>query len=385
MALPSIEIDWRINHRQIGNTGNGTFDYKDFWLQLKRALTNGPGWTGNWTKCDGTTGADPTPCVVTQSSDSSHADATDRWLSTTNIVQNNNADVHSWIVLTFPGIGSGAQLCIDVDNYNVSPNYIQNGSSSDGANPATAGGGIFFSHSAGFAASTMTERRPRGNSSQQDETEILNRRDFYGSTGYILGGVGTGAGWQAQMHVMRSSDGAQNRVVVYYSGLPLLFFLLDKPKSPFVTSTPHTWNVDDVPWVAGWFSSQSTSQNALSMFSTANLIGNAPFYSRICSLVNPTTRIVTQLQIGCEAYNSNTTLTNGFNVPSDIDGSYPMMPLSLISISSGYRGRVGLLYDMWNVPPVMLEGDSFPNDNSKQYVVMGDFAFPWDRSVLTVL
>jgi len=381
MALPTIEKDWRFLHLDIGGTGNGTNDYKDFWLKLKRALTNY--YTGAWRDTTGAFASDPLACTVAGSSNSVVANTSDNWNSTSDIVVGGPGSPKSWIVFNFPGISSTAQLCFSYtsSSYAYLAYYPEAGS---------YGAAFLFSQKAGFdVAVATTAVPPIGNSADIDVTQFWMRKNGSGGIGShlpILGLLSLTTSWSGKLHIMRSVDGSCNRIVFYYNGTPLFFLILDTPKQPFVTSTPHTWNVDDVPWFGTVLSANTLAENTLLMSTTPGYWINDgnQLFSRLCSATNPTARTILNTKIGCECYNGTTPLTSGINVPSDIDGTYPLQPMSLICTDSGYRGRIGFIYDMWNVNPGLLEGDWFPTA-SRQFIVMGDFAFPWDGTELTVI
>jgi hypothetical protein len=379
MALPTIEKDWRFQHLPVGGTGNGTNDYKDFFLKLKRILTNY--YPSMWRDVTGAFNTAPLACTVDGSSNAVVANASDNWNSESDIVRGGEAQAKSWIVLGFPGISATAQLCFSYTggSYPALAYYPEGGA---------YGTGFLFSHKAGFnVAVATTTVPPIGNSANIDVVQIWGRGTTPAISKFFLGNLPTATSWSGWLHAMRSTDGSCNRIVFYYNGVPLFFFMLDVPKQPFVTSTPHTWNVDDVPWFGAVIGAASAAENTLLMATTPGywIHDSNQLFSRICSAVNPTVRTIINPKLGCEAYNGATPLTSGFNIASEIDATYPMQPMSLISIATGYRGRLGFIFDMWNVNPNLLEGDSFPSDGSQQFIVMGDFAFPWDRQALQAL
>lgn len=380
MTLPTIEKNWRFQHLPVGGTGDGTNDYKDFLLKLKRMLTNY--YPSAWRDETGAFNTAPLACTVAGSSNAVVADTNDNWNSASDIVRGEPGNAKSWIVFGFPGINTNAQLCFvyNANTYGSLYYYPEAG---------TYGAGFLFSQTAGFNIAAATPSvAPIGNSANIDTVQLWMRKvGSPGTARQLLGELPTTTSWSGWLHAMRSTDGSCNRIVFYYNGVPLFFFILDTPKQPFVTSTPNTWNVDDVPWFGAVLSANTTIENVLLMSNSPGywINNQSGLYTRLCSTVNPTARTIINPKIGCESYNGNTPLTSGFNIESEIDATYPLQPMSLISIDSGYRGRLGFIFDMWNVNPNLLEGDSFPADGSQQFMVMGDFAFPWDRQALQVI
>jgi hypothetical protein len=59
-----------------------------------------------------------------------------------------------------------------------------------------------------------------------------------------------------------------------------------------------------------------------------------------------------------------------------------VLPLGLVSDTTGAKGRHGQIYDMWagNISAISLGGytdTTYPDDGSRQFWQCDDFIFPW--------
>lgn len=430
-SLPTPAKAWRFLHIPIGGTGNPLLDYQDFWIKFKAAFVcPSPGgstynYNNQWTDYTGGIASNPLTCVVVGSSDGvGNFDQTDRWLGRSNIIfsGSNNAN-HSWITLTFPGInaatmtpagGAGtyarAQLCIDCVSSTTTGATLCRGTEGTPATGAyTYQGGFYFSPYQGFAwTGASAKLRPPCSSvaaATIDEAQLWYDWAGYGSFPYTLGNLSTTNSWSGWLHVMRSTDGMCNRAVFYSGGIPLFWFFLDQPQQPLfntVAQSPnYAWNDSNIPFIGGAWGSQAITYNAM-LQATWILNGGAgygcPLVTRIGSnlyaaggaashaLMNLTNlSICTEVMCYASVYTSYTAGTVPFTVASELDGTYPILPLAMACNVTGYRGRLGTIYDMWNIPSLLLEGDSMTGTGAQKFVVMGDMLFPWDGSLLTVL
>lgn len=91
------------------------------------------------------------------------------------------------------------------------------------------------------------------------------------------------------------------------------------------------------------------------------------------------------LKIGTEWHRNAVPLVAD-NYANEISGAFPLTPIGLHCISGlGQRGRYGHLVDQWMTVPSPSSGDNMPGDASKQFVVVGDFVFPWDGATTMLL
>ena len=76
------------------------------------------------------------------------------------------------------------------------------------------------------------------------------------------------------------------------------------------------------------------------------------------------------------------TLFSGMN-PSELssDNGYLLQPTGLVGLESGVRGSNGRVPDFWWGPNEMNQGDTLPDNGTRQFVKLGDAVFVWDGSV----
>ena len=60
------------------------------------------------------------------------------------------------------------------------------------------------------------------------------------------------------------------------------------------------------------------------------------------------------------------------------------MPLDLATNKPGYLGVFCRVQDLWLAPSNMANGDMFPNDGSKEFVVIGCVVQPNDGTALVL-
>jgi len=399
LLVPVQTLNWRIlSNVAVGNSGNGTTDYKDFWLKLKRILTGHSDYSGSWKDTHGASASAPTACTVLMSSDSvtgptSQSDTTDRWATTSNIVSAGGLTAHSWICLGYPGIGSGAQLLIDVSWGNAgSGSYLYTGGGSEvTANPASTAncGGFFFSHTGGFNTAGQYGTNAR-RAWASDETQVA--RAYAGSNGVFLGGLSATTTWTLRLHVMRTSDGAITRVVACSGGVPVFFLWLEVPGTPFHTnaSPDHTWNVDDIPWFGGAFGANTLSTAGLYNGTSAGgwVTQVNRWVSRIASNTNPAMKAVASMSlvVPYSAVFGDYLVAVNTSAPNAGDAGYVPVPIGLANGSAGYtQPWMGSFQDLYLIGSNLTDGSSGAEDtlsSGYSWRKIGNFLIPWDRSTM---
>lgn len=396
LVAPTPDLDWRIlSNVAVGGIGPGTTDIKDFWIKLKRILTNHSDYASSWKDIHGASATAPTACSVVYSSDgASNYGGTDYIASASNFVMNNGSNSHTYFVLSFPGIATNAQLLIDVAASDTSWRYMAN-VQEVGAQPSTSQyGGFYFSHSGGFSGNGGTlSRRPWA----ADEVQILYRRTMATSFSFLNEAVSAnaGAGFSGKFHVMRTSDGACTRIVFARAALPVFFLALDVPGSPFHTNaaSDHVWNVDDVPWIGGAYCWSSTvAQNAMLYSGTPGWMGTgwntqySHLVSRLASNANPSAKSVQVLTPVTIAYGQNAVVMTFLNesAANGGDGGYVLLPIWLACMAAGYVQPIaGKWRDIYLVGNNLTDGASGAEDalsSGYSWRKFGNFLLPWDRS-----
>jgi hypothetical protein len=88
------------------------------------------------------------------------------------------------------------------------------------------------------------------------------------------------------------------------------------------------------------------------------------------------------------SYPTSTALTYAgvAGATGDANGAWPVTPVWLISSSPYYPGILGIIPDLWwlHSNATLALGDTFPADDSKQQVVIGNFGVGNDGYALTL-
>lgn len=322
MPLPSLAKTWQFNVNQsIAAAGSIMLTAAAMWQLIKNSLK----------------GFATLPWAVRGSSDSVAAgmDSTDRWVTAANLVWDAPASAHSWIVLRQTGIATNFEICIDLDN---------------------AGGGgniaIVVSPSVGFSGGSVTDRPTAA-----DEYVLLS------SAAAAWSGVDA----DHVVHVMQSTDGQCSRVAVWRASTNLCtFILLDKPANPTTG-----WTNPHVATAVGIGSAYGNTYGGLSTLSSTISKG---FGSAVMALGYTCEGLQASGQIAPQ-------IVGVGDATNDFDNSWPMFPIGVASITLNHKGRHGTLQDLWWRPTGIGQADTFPNDATRLFVVMGDLIFPWNGAV----
>lgn len=383
----------------IGNLGNGTTDYKSFWLIVKQVLTNNALFSGLWLDTHGISVAAPTACTVVLSCNSvtapaNQSDTTDRWTTTADIVMAsaNTFSVHSWIVLGFPGVNASAQLLIDLKTITANPYSTLGCCVEVGAAPIVGNqGGLLFSHDGGYNTAGQygsTTTRPWC----VDELQIYSRRNLASFGAVYLGNLSTTTDWSGKLHAMRTQDGACTRMIFCQAGVPIWFLFLDVPAEPFHTNTSpdHVWNSDNVPWVGACYGSATVVPAGL-YNGTPNWMGTTlNFMTRLGSSINPAGaagKAVTQVfPIGSySAAFSDYLIAANAAAANAGDGGYLPAPLGIACGVAGYvQPWCGRFSDLYLVGNQLADGSGAEDASSSGYSwrKLGNFMFPWCRTLI---
>jgi len=349
MALPSLDKTWRfqVNNFVPSDTG-GTTDTDDFnnatrrmLFGIKEALIG----NGSWTDSTGGAAAAPTTnwTVPLSSGIVTGAPAGDNWAGITDLRnEDSTANLRSWIV--FHNTALAIYLLIDCVGFNG--NY---GSAMTFYIAQTA-----FTGGTGTARPTSTD-------------EILVRNGFDSGTANTAGWWGKGNNQNnannCVWHVMRSTDGECTRVVINQDRANLGFWIFDKPKDPVTGWTnPHVA-------ITYQNSNSDTSESMTSAIwhDTNPLRSNHPAGSAMFLYM-------------CTEGFSTSIVTDSFTAGrNQIDGSYPLSEIGLVSITATVQGRHGRLFDIW-YGPITANNKAVPSDNAKTFWQFGEFVFPWNTT-----
>lgn len=303
------------------------------WTDLQGAAVTP---TGNWTvsfSCDSVTAGAP-------------GDGVDHWTAPTNIVTGTGAAVRSWIVLKQPGISPNFEVCYE-------------------ANP---GGGVYYAGTIvispnsrfGFGGGSVgaTNTRPTAD----DEIVLLNVGNY--------GGTAVGAAGSNRIHVLKSADGAATRVIIVRNGFVAGVWLLEMP-----IRQNQSWQHPAIGAVVAVSTDQmaSTGLPLASVNNAAVVAARSADYPAGAAFLSYLVVASGGAAVGFAA------VAEG--VPNDLDGTTPFWPVDIWSRTYGARGRNGTLVDCWFVAPNVADGTNIPDDDSRQFIQVGVFTMPWNRSV----
>lgn len=248
-------------------------------------------------------------------------DGVNRWSTDGDIVGNSPGSAHSWMVLQIGGIASSFQVVFDCV--------------ASTAQLLT----IAISPSAGFTGGTTTARP-----TATDEMVVVSSSSW--------GGVGSDA--QIRYSWAQSTDGQCNRLILGSAGVTTGIWLFEKPANPTSGwSNPHVVLIN------------TGSSNTVSSLNTVSR-------ARI-GTVNSTIQLLSE---GSTSGMGVADATWG-NVANDVDGTWPIFPVSFASVTAGSKGRHGTFQDLWVGSSAVATADGYPNDGTNSLVHVGNLVLPW--------
>ena len=190
-----------------------------------------------------------------------------------------------------------------------------------------------------------------------------------------------------KIHVMASSDGKAWRVIVCRNGHVVFFLNLEVPQNPVVIpgSPNHTWNGYDKPFI-GWVKASSLDGSAGNPVQNGYWITSIKSVSTSSANVTTNTLKTTQtVSLGGERSVTDPSAGLWRLGISELTNSRPFAPISVINENPGYRGRMGILTDIWwgnDSDQGVSTGDTYPADSSRQFAALGTFILPWNGTVM---
>lgn len=310
MALPTLEKTWQFNVNQAISPSDVSTDRRNLWFKIKQTLTTFP--TNPW--------------VVVRSSDSISVSSNDLWLTEANVIQYNDANPHSWIVLQQPAMAGGNyQLCLSCDG-------------TDGQY-----GSIAVSPNAGFTGGSTLYR-----ATATDEQAIVSHTCW---SDLVYSGT-------TISHAMMSTDGLCTRMFTYSAGVCVNYFCIETlADSPLSNNSVIIWP------------GQNFSNRAVNNLLSTPLWGLR--YSGTNLLCYTATECFSGVAIPAQAA----------GVIHDFSGAYPITPLSVHSGTGGARGRAGRLVDLWMGSIAIPDASNFPvTPPDREFIQFRQFVLPWNGS-----
>lgn len=358
MASPIIALPWqyRVNRKILGSPVAGSFPpqyliatlaQNTYW-DIKESLKGSGAWTditgaavtpsGNWScsfSCDGSGGA---------GSFGAPGDGVDRWVAPANLVSAAGANPRSWIVLKQPGIAPNFELCIELNSANP---YLATFVISPNSRFGIGGGGV------GAANARPTAL---------DEIVVINTNDL---------GCSITAENSNRVHVMKAANGQATRVIICRDGFAAALWCLEQPGKPLTT-----WENPSIALVtAANTARMSFPQPNLTTLNNATIANgrsrNYPNGVPFASLLS--------MSSGGASFGLDPSVMPG---PNDMDGATPFYGIDLFNKATfGARGRAGVMQDAWYVPANYTDSLTVPDDDTRQFVMVGILAMPWNRSI----
>lgn len=328
MALPAKQKTWNITPSvQVVGTGSIVTIIQPMVLGIKNLLKAMSG-------------------VTVKGSSNSVAgamDGVDRWTLSTNLVANSNGVAHSWIVLTFANMG-GVDVFIGWDN----TNYEQ-------CRMKWSPGGLYTGGNATTNPTATDEINPNG--------------------GGIAASIDTNSSTSTDRRysVGCASDGSAFYVLFARANTFQYHWILQQVPSSVVSPAVFT------PAVVSWCNGSGSRPTNTAPISNS-------FQGRLAGAGTPTSFVTASLVFGVEALGvSAGPAGTSLGGTSDLQGAGAaiMHPLGIWSPSTNatVKGRVGNMIDIWTGLSSAPDGDTYPNDSSRQFIQVGTFVFPWDGSV----
>jgi hypothetical protein len=310
MSLPTLEKTWQFNVNQAISPSDVSTDRRNLWFKIKQTLTSFPS----------------NPWVVVRSCNSVSVSASDLWLTEANVIQYNDSNPHSWIVLQQPAMSGGNyQLCLSCDG--------------------TGGqyGSIAVSPSAGFTGGSTLYR-----ATATDEAAVVSHTYWSNLTSSLT----------TVSHAMMSTDGTCTRMFTYAGGVCVNYFCIET-----LADSPLT-NKSAIIWPGQNFTNRAVN-NLLSL-NLWNIRYNGS-------------------NLGCytatESFNGVAVPAQGSGAVHDFSAAYPMTPLSVHSANGGARGRAGRLVDMWMGSIAIPDASNYPvTPPDRELIQLRQFVLPWNGS-----
>lgn len=322
MALPTKQKTWSIDPCNRETVASLVEAVSECMLGIKNALKLMSGVTVKGSS-NGAAGA---------------MDGTDRWVTAADVQtrQNSTTLPISWIVLDLANMG-GAELLM---SYNAA---------------AQQGFSFYFSPGGNYAAAGTPTHKPTA----ADEVTI-------GAGVSIMSTSGTNDRlWSTGV----ASDGSALWFGIAEAGAWTAFCVLQTITSRLATPAWHS------PAVAGFIvGTQVGHSGAFGVWGTA----------RPACRINPGAAVNVAGFFGSEGYKTQIAGAAMANVAELQGGGHNIYPVSLWSETATVRGAVGNWVDLWCGNVGANDGDTYPNDATRQFIQVSDFILPWDGSVVAM-
>jgi hypothetical protein len=361
MALPTLVRSWQFQNNVFvdgGSPGGLLDEHRRLWWNVKNMLTTFA--TNPWKCVASANGAEvrrygtealgvPGPAYdtwgLTYDATKMHKCNSGGYTSFDNYAT--NSFKRSWIVLRNTQLGATYDLCLDM--------YIN---FSDNAVGTFRFGKMYISRSYNLSTGTVSARP----TATLGEFELRNgNQDNYGC---VFGG---NRDWQVyawRLHAQMSSDGLGTRLFIFGDSRLVGFWGFDRVLGADASFTDPVWAC-----VRGKYDLIGDAANTSWLHDTSTHQGD------IMSGVN----LSVNYQLSTEGVGTSTIGEQWGGYPNEISGKYPMTPIGVVCMTTGKRGRLGYLADLWYGQVVTgIDGMTYPADDTRQFASLGSLVVPWD-------
>lgn len=329
MALPTLEKEWQFDvNNRVPISSNGRDCCRNTLYVIKEALLRGVA-----------------PWVVVGSSDSvtGGLDGIDRFTEPSAwIASVNDTGARSWIVLRQEAIG--LEFLIEARASGTPHERFLRA----------------FISRVGFTGGSNNTRPVA-----VDESALIESTS--GGTSWI---VSSADPFRSVVHVLRSTDGIQTHVIACANGNPTLWWSFQKAVDPVAG-----WS-DPLAALCHYTSSPTYTIGAYAL----GAYTDSSLYGLRCTTGDRWFRATAAVPFASDKQTLNTA---ELAAPGAFDNSYFMLPIPLVSFDTANQsqGFLGRLADQWFGHSVHLDGRTFPEDGSRQFVQFGTLILPWDGSI----
>lgn len=383
MALPSLTKTWRTAHETIlagANVSESRHRIQWALFNMLRGQKADNSGALTWLDSAGASASAPSQLWTPESTNAGDGvnfgnnDQVNHITTLADVVIGLNAANHTYWVLKNSAVGT--QLCCDL-RYSTFGNEGQWDE------------GLLMSIDGFGAANGGTDGTATARPTATDEHKIhVSGTGAFSTTGnQTWDGALPGANVH-QIHVWASTDGEAWAVAIFRNGHSIFFGFIHHMQSPTVIpgAPNHTVNGDDVPYVACFVSAVADGTANRASRSAHFTGGNKRLITHAGNFIDNTQSVSKEVSMGAEV-----ALQGGFILArqgrSEMTDNHPITPITALTDLAGFKGRFGVLTDIWlgsDTDLGVAEGDSYPDDLTRQFVAVGFFVLPGDSTVFAV-
>ena len=89
---------------------------------------------------------------------------------------------------------------------------------------------------------------------------------------------------------------------------------------------------------------------------------------------------MTHCFLSAEGYGS-AALGQNLVQPNELTGEWPFAPVGVAAGQVQFRGRMGIIPDMWWTSTALVGGQTFPNSTARNFLCIEDFIIVWNGDI----